>query len=118
MAVGAQRVTTTSLTVVRRATAAPGPLVGIEALAREAGLHPDLVACFAELGLIEPGGGTQAQPLYPSDTAALLARAARLRHDLGIGYAGAVLACELLARIDDLQERLRRYEPQDQSSSR
>ena len=109
---------TTSLTVLRRAPAARGPLIGIEVLAREAGMHPDLVRCFADLGLIEPGGGTKAQPLYPSDTAVLLARAARLRRDLGIGYAGAVLACELLARIDDLQERLRRYEPQDQSSSR
>jgi len=117
MAVGAPRVQTTSLTFLRRATVR-GPLVGVETLAREAGMHPDLVRSFADLGLIESGGGTRAQPLYPSDTAALLARAARLRRDLGIGYAGAVLACELLARIDDLQERLRRYEPQDQSSSR
>jgi hypothetical protein len=31
----------------------------------------------------------------------------RLRRDLGVNYAGAVLASELLARIDDLEQRLR-----------
>jgi hypothetical protein len=34
----------------------------------------------------------------------------RLRHDLGVGYFGAVLAVQLLARIDELEARLRRYE--------
>ncbi|MDX6692240.1 MAG: chaperone modulatory protein CbpM [Solirubrobacteraceae bacterium] len=118
MAVATPRAQTTSLMLVRRASAGPGPLMGVEAIARRAGLHPALVRAFADLGLIEPQGGTKAQPLYTADTAALLARAARLRRDLGIGFAGAVLACELLARIDDLQERLRRYEPPDPASSR
>ena len=70
-------------------------------LAREAGVHPDLVRRFVALGLLEP---------YPVDAAARIARAARLRRDLGVNYAGAVLACELLARIDELQRRLSRYE--------
>jgi hypothetical protein len=30
----------------------------------------------------------------------------RLRRDLGLNYAGAVLASELLSRIDDLEQRL------------
>jgi hypothetical protein len=34
----------------------------------------------------------------------------RLRRDLGLNYAGAVLACELLARIEELEERLGRFE--------
>jgi hypothetical protein len=73
----------------------------VEVLAREAGMHPDLVRRFVRLGLVEPG---------EVDAAARLARAARLRRDLGLSYAGAILACELLARIDDLEARLRRYE--------
>ena len=36
----------------------------------------------------------------------MLARASRLRRDLGLNYSGAVLACELLARIDELEQRL------------
>jgi len=85
--------------------------IDIEVLAREAGMHPDLVRRFVRLGLLEPvepaGRGLQ---LFPRDAAARLARASRLRRDLGLDYAGAVLACELLARIEELEARLRRYE--------
>jgi hypothetical protein len=51
------------------------------------------------------------RPTYSPAAPALLARAVRLRRDLGLDYAGAVLACELLARIDDLQAQLDRSRP-------
>ena len=73
---------------------------------------PELVRRLIRLGLLEPSGSLAA-PLFPRDAAARLARAVRLRRDLGLNYAGAVLACELLARIDELEGRLRRYEPFD-----
>jgi hypothetical protein len=73
--------------------------IEIEVLAREAGLHPDVIGRFVQLGLLRPGP-------FPRDAAAQLARAARLRRDLGLNYAGAVLACELLTRIDELESRL------------
>lgn len=85
-------------------------LVEIEVLAREAGLHPELVRRFLALGLLEPAGEASGAPLFPRDAAARLARAARLRRDLGLNYAGAVLACELLARIEELEQRLAHYE--------
>jgi hypothetical protein len=72
----------------------------LEQLARESGLHPDVVSRLVRLGLVAPP--------FPDDAAALLARASRLRRDLGLNYAGAVLACELLARIDELEGRLGR----------
>jgi hypothetical protein len=75
--------------------------IEVRVLAREAGVHPDLVRRFVAAGLLES---------YPRDAAARLARAARLRRDLGLNYTGAVLACELLARIEELERRLRRYE--------
>jgi len=71
--------------------------------ARRSGVHPDLVRHFVAWGLLDSGPG--------DDAAERLARAARLRRDLGLNYAGAVLACELLARIDVLERRLSRYEP-------
>lgn len=104
------RVRTTALALVRR-SGTSGPCLDLETLAREAGMHPDLVRRFVALGLIEPASGTAAAPLFSRDAAASLARAARLRRDLGVGYAGAVLACQLLDRIDVLERRLRRYEP-------
>ncbi len=82
-------------------------LIGVEQLADEAGLHSQLVRRLAGLGLIEPGGGTDAAPLFCRTDALLLARAVRLRRDLGLNFAGAVLACELLARIDELESHLR-----------
>jgi hypothetical protein len=87
-----------ALRVVRR-PGTPQPLE-IEALARESGLHPELVRRFVRLGLLGP-------PPFPRDAAARLARARRLRRDLGLNYAGAVLASELLARIEQLESRRR-----------
>jgi hypothetical protein len=87
--------------------------LSLDALAREAGMHPELVHRFIVLGLVQREGGTAAAPLFPGSAAARLAKAARLRRDLGIGYAGAVFACELLARIDELEVRLLRYETTD-----
>jgi hypothetical protein len=100
----------TAVLAVRRPRAATG-LVGIDALAREAGLHPKLVRRLVALGVVDPVGGTGAAPMFAPDAPARLARAERLRRDLGLNYAGAVLALELLARIDELEARLRRYEP-------
>jgi chaperone modulatory protein CbpM len=73
----------------------------IGSVARQAGVRPELARAFFRQGLLEP----------PEATAAVvLARAVRLRRDLDLNYAGAALACELLARIDELEARLRRYE--------
>lgn len=83
------------LRAVRRPVSDP---VELGVLAREAGFHPDVVRRFVRLGLLEPAP-------FPRDAAARLARAGRLRRDLGLNYAGAVLACELLARIEDLESR-------------
>jgi chaperone modulatory protein CbpM len=92
---------TTTVLEVRAVAVAPNP--AIERLARESGLHPDVVRRLVRLGLV--------RPTYSPAAPALLARAARLRRDLGLDYAGAVLACELLARIDDLQAQLDRSRP-------
>jgi DNA-binding transcriptional MerR regulator len=96
---------TTTRTGTRLATRG-ARLVGIESLACEAGMHPELVRRLMRLGLVEPHGGTGGAPLFRRQDAQLLARAMRLRRDLGVNYAGAVLACELLARIDQLEQRL------------
>jgi hypothetical protein len=77
-------------------------VIEIEVIARDAGLHPDVCERLMRLGLLEG-------PPFPDDAASQLARAARLRRDLGLGWSGAVFACELLRRIDDLEAQLRRH---------
>jgi hypothetical protein len=97
-------VTTTIQAVETRLVARRSGDPSIEALAREAGLHPDLVRRLLALGALDG---------YPRDAAPRLARAVRLRADLGLNYAGALLACELLDRIQQLEQRLRSYEASD-----
>jgi hypothetical protein len=70
-------------------------------------VHPEIVRRFVRLGLLDPRGGTPSAPLFRVQDAYLIARAMRLRRDLGVNYAGAVLASELLARIDELERQLR-----------
>jgi hypothetical protein len=84
-------------------TATTLAVVEIEVIARDAGLHPEVCKRLVRLGLLDG-------PPFADDAASQLARAARLRRDIGLGWSGAVFACELLRRIDDLEARLRRYD--------
>jgi hypothetical protein len=99
-------VTPARTALVIRARGAAAVSSRLEALAAEAGVHPELARRLVALGLLD----TAPQPLGP-DAALRLARAVRLRRDLGLNYAGALLAGELLDRIEQLELRLRRYEP-------
>jgi MerR HTH family regulatory protein len=99
-----------SLRIVHRRSGEGRQPVEIEVIAYEAGLHPDLVRRLIRLGAAEPAGGTRARPLFPRSAAANLAKVMRLRRDLGLNYAGALLASQLLARIEELEERLREHE--------
>lgn len=96
------------------AVAPPSPRdateLSLELVARRAGLHPELVRRLVALGAIEPVAGTSAAPRFAPDATSRVARLTRLRRDLGLNWAGALLALDLLARIDALEARLARYE--------
>jgi hypothetical protein len=96
----------TRVRVVHRAPAIGGELVELRVLAREAGLRTASASRFLALGLLERRGGTEEAPLFGREGASCLAAAERLRRELGLNHAGAVLAYELLARIEDLEARL------------
>ena len=78
--------------------------VELAAIARHAGVRVTLVRRYLEFGLFEPYRGTSQPPLFEPTCANRLAKAERLRRDLGLNYAGAVLACELLDRIRELED--------------
>jgi hypothetical protein len=94
----------------------PRQPVELHALAREAGLHPDLVGRLVRLGALDSPGARLAGPRFGPDAAARLARVMRLRRDLSLNLAGALLACELLDRIGVLEQRLRHSESHDNRS--
>ncbi|MGA2928386.1 MAG: chaperone modulator CbpM [Solirubrobacteraceae bacterium] len=77
--------------------------VELVVIARQAGVRVSLVRRYLEFGLFEPCTGTSEAPLFESGCAGRLAKAERLRRDLDLNYAGAVLVCELLDRIRELE---------------
>jgi chaperone modulatory protein CbpM len=79
--------------------------VELAAVARQAGVRIMLVRRYLEFGLFEPDPEPGEAPRYDPGSAARVARAERLRRDLDLNYAGAVLVCELLDRIRELEAR-------------
>jgi hypothetical protein len=80
--------------------------VELTVVARRAGVKIVHVRRYLEFGLFEPHPAASADsPRFDPGSAARVARAERLRRDLGLNYAGAVLVCELLDRISKLEAR-------------
>ncbi len=86
---------------------ATGDAVKLTVIARQAGVKIVHVRRYLEFGLFEPHPAAAAEtPRFDPGSAARVARAERLRRDLGLNYAGAVLVCELLDRLSELEDRL------------
>lgn len=79
--------------------------VELAVIARRAGVRITLVSRYLEFGLFEPQPEAGEAPRFPPDSAERVARAERLRRDLGLNYHGAVLVTELLDRIRELEAR-------------
>lgn len=80
--------------------------VELTVLARQAGVRVVHVRRYLEFGLFEPLPAATAETTrFDPSNAARVARAERLRRDLGLNYVGAALVCELLDRISELEAR-------------
>jgi len=80
--------------------------VELTVVARQAGVRLVHVRRYLEFGLFEPHAAAATDPpRFDPSVAARVARAERLRRDLDLNYAGAVLVCELLDRISELEAR-------------
>jgi DNA-binding transcriptional MerR regulator len=75
----------------------------LEALAAHAGMHPELVGRFVELGLIEPVEFDGATALFDASAIVRLRMIGRLRKSLGINLAGIGVIVNLLDRLCALQ---------------
>jgi hypothetical protein len=80
--------------------------VELTVVARQAGVRIALARRYLAFGLFDECAGTTDAPLFAPVCAARLAKAERLRRDLSLNYAGAVLVCELLDRIGELEDRV------------
>lgn len=84
-----------------------GDLLCLSDLAREAGLHPDLVKRFMALGLIEPDT-QRPEPLFRGEAVLRIERIVRLRRDMGVNLASAGIILDLLDQIEELKKELER----------
>ena len=84
------------------------PMLSVDAFAAAADVHPGLVTRFVALGLLEPRVDERGEPWFAGTDLPRLARVRRLHATLPLNYAAIGVVLDLLARIDELDARLRR----------
>jgi hypothetical protein len=77
------------------------------AAAAQAGLHPDVVERFVDLGLLPWTTDAAGRVWFTPEAPAQLRRIVRLHADLALNYAAIALVLELLDRIEALEGRRR-----------
>lgn len=89
----------------------------LDAFARAAGLHPDVVRRFVALGLIDGSRDASGALWFSPSQLAAVARLQRLRAGFALNYASLGLVVELLDRIAQLEAAQRRR-PLESASQR
>jgi chaperone modulatory protein CbpM len=91
----------------------------LDAFARAAGLHPDVVRRFVALGLIEASRDSSGALWFTPSQVASVARLQRLRAGFALNYAALGLVADLLDRIARLEAaQHRRPEPEPSRGAR
>ena len=92
----------------------------LDAFARVAGLHPDIVRRFVALGLIEAWRDASGGLWFSPNQLAEVARLQRLRAGFALNYASLGLVVDLLDRIARLEaaQRRRPLEPPSRFDAR
>ena len=85
-----------------------GRRMGLDAFARAAGMHPDLVRRFVALGLLEPERDAAGALSFSPAHLGVMARLRRLRAGFALNYAALGLVVDLLDRVAELESALRR----------
>jgi DNA-binding transcriptional MerR regulator len=86
---------------------ATAPRLSLDAFARAARLHPDLVRRLVVLGLLEPERDRAGRLSFPPAQLVLAARIQRLRRGFALNYAAVGLVLDLLDRVAELERELR-----------
>jgi DNA-binding transcriptional MerR regulator len=82
--------------------------LGLNAFARQLGLHPQLVRRYVALGLLDAHRGPGGELWFRPAELARAGRVQRLHAGLPLNYAAIGLVLDLLDRIEELQTTLRK----------
>lgn len=77
--------------------------IDLDAVAKQAGLHPALVARYAEAGLIEPVAWEGTNLMFDPSVIPRLRVIERLRSDLCINLSGVAVILDMVERLRALQ---------------
>ena len=78
----------------------------LEAVAEAVGTRPRLLARLIRLGVLDTISDQPDAPLLPTRAVIRLRRMSRLRRDLGVNFAGAVVILDLVERIEQLEREV------------
>jgi len=87
------------------------PVLDLDQFARASGLHPEMIVRLVGLGLLEPVRDARGDLGFAASELIAVARLQRLRTGFALNYAALGLVCDLLDRIDELEQTLRYLEP-------
>lgn len=88
-------------------TSSEAELLDQEQFARLTGLRRLQIDRLVRLGVLEPVGERQGEPLFAVSAVRRTRRVLRLRRDLELSWSSLALVDELLERIDELESHLR-----------
>ena len=80
-------------------------LLTVDELTRLARLHPEMLDCLMDWGLVDPVESEQ-ELLFEETVVPRIWRIMRLRRDLGINWAGIGVILDLLDKIDHLEREI------------
>ena len=79
-------------------------------ISHHCGVTVEQIVVLVGEGILSPRGRTQREWRFAGNDLARALSAVRLERDLGVNAAGAALAVELMAEMDELRERVRLLE--------
>jgi chaperone modulatory protein CbpM len=82
----------------------------LEELCQACREHSEWVIELVQEGILEPSGGQVTSWRFTGVSLQRARTVRRLQQDLGVNLAGAALVLDLMDEIEDLRDRLRRYD--------
>lgn len=86
--------------------------VTLAQLCEACAVHAEAIEAMMEEGIVAPIGDEVSKWRFSRSSVVRIRTVLRMQRDLNVNLAGAALALDLLERIEELQARLRSFDPE------